>query len=128
MTKTFKIGKTVDEHAYKVILDYMFAALDHGHCMNAYKEARSAIDSLTFFNTDNTDLKELTAWAEYTMRKIANNEKVCSAVFGDDEGDDIDHAIRKAYMGALGSALNVYNSLVQLSDLIDEHENESEEN
>ena len=124
----FKIGKTIDEHVNKAILDYMFAALDHGHCVGAYKEAMSAVDSLTFYNTDNTDLKELAAWLVYTGLKIVNNEKALSAIFGDDEGDAIDKEIRKAFMHATAGTLTVYDSLVKISNLIDKYENKSEEN
>lgn len=127
MRKTFKIGKKVDDCVHEAIIKYQVNAICSDECMDEYKEAMQAIDSLTFFNTDNTDFKELAAWVIYTIFKIANSEKVCSAVFGDDEGDDLDRAIRTSYVGALGNAVNIYDYLVQLSDLIDKHDAKSEE-
>jgi len=127
MRKTFKIGKRVDDSVNEATFKYQIAALQSDKCVDEYKEAISAIDSLTFFNTDDTDLKELAAWFVYTILKIGNNEKARSAIVGNDEGDDIDRAIRKAYMHAAMGTLTIYDSLVKLSDLIDEYENKSEE-
>lgn len=128
MRKTFKIGKRVDDSVNEAILKYQIAALQSDKCMDEYKEAMSAIDSLTFCNTDDTDLKELGAWVIYTILKIGNNEKVLSALAANDEGDGIDHEIRKALIHTATGTLMIYDSLVKLSDLIDEYENKSEEN
>ena len=127
MRKTFKIGKMVDDSVSKAIVKYQLAALQSDKCMDEYEEARSAIESLTFYNTDDTDLKELAAWVLYTGLKIVNSEKVYSALAGNDEGDSIDHEIRKAFIDVDTGTLLMYDSLVKLSDLIDEYENKSEE-
>ena len=126
MKKTFKIGKRVDDSVNEAIIKYQIAALQSDKCMDEYEEAKSTMESLTFFNTDDTDLKELAAWFVYTWLKIVNNEKVYSAVAGNDEGDGIDHEIRKAFMHSTAATVTIYDSLVKLSDLIDEYE-ESEE-
>jgi len=127
MRKTFKIGKMVDDSVSEAIVKYQLAALQSDKCMDEYNEAMSAINSLTFFNTDDTDLKELGAWFVYTGLKIVNNEKVRSAIVGNDKGDGIDHEIRKAFVHAATRTLMIYDSIVKLSDLIDEYENKSEE-
>ena len=126
MKKTFKIGKRVDDSVNEAIIKYQIAALQSNKCMDEYKEARSAIESLTFFNTDDTNLKELAAWFVYTIFKLGNNEKVYSAVAGNDEGDGIDHEIRKAFVHMAAGSVTIYDSLVKISDLINEYE-ESEE-